>query len=360
MSKVHEALKRAQEEQSLSLEAPAAGGRKQNPDVRSGGSDLSTNIPVSIGERPSADPVRHIETQTSSETCRTAAATEAESTHEGMTSASVALQAPIYRPAASAAGRDPRTGQFLRFEELLKHCAKPAWVLDPQTVVFGETHAQRRGAEQFRTLRARLYQLRETAPLKKILITSALAGEGKTFVATNLAQATGQERERRVLLIDADLRNPSLHLPLGAPLSPGLTDYLKGEAIDADILQHGQEGKLCFVAAGRPASNSSELLTNGKLEKFLEHVSPLFDWVIIDSPPCLPVADANILAGFCDGVVLVAKAQSTPAAALERARKELQKRKLVGVVLNGVEQADGSFYYDYDSRQSGATQSRGK
>jgi capsular exopolysaccharide synthesis family protein len=205
--------------------------------------------------------------------------------------------------------------------------------------------------EPFRTLRTRLYQLREAASIKKVLITSALAGEGKTFVATNLGQAIARERERKVLLIDADLRNPSLHKPLGAPLAPGLSDYLRGEASDPEIIQHGQEGNLCFIPAGNPGHDPSELLSNGMLDKLLDRVAPLFDWVIIDSPPCLPVSDANLIGGLCDGVLLVLRAQSTPSAAAERARKELQKRKVVGVVLNFVEESHsyGDYYGIHDS-----------
>jgi protein-tyrosine kinase len=205
------------------------------------------------------------------------------------------------------------------------------------------------GREQFRALRTRLYQLRETSPLRKILVTSAMAGEGKTFVASNLAQAIARERDRRVLLIDGDLRSPTLHLPLAAPLTPGVSEYLRDEISDADIIQHGQEGNLCFIAAGKSGSEPSELLSNGRLEKLLDRLAPLFDWVIVDSPPCLPVVDANVLAGLCDGVLLVVKAGSTPSVAVERARKELQKRKLVGAILNAVGELEtyGSYYADY-------------
>jgi capsular exopolysaccharide synthesis family protein len=183
------------------------------------------------------------------------------------------------------------------------------------------------------------------------LITSALASEGKTFVATNLAQAIARERERKVLLIDGDLRSPALHKPLGAPASPGLSDYLRGQAGDPEIIQHGQDGNLCFIAAGNPGSDPSELLSNGMLEKLLDRLAPLFDWVIIDSPPCLPVSDANVLAGHCDGVLLVLRARSTPSAACDKARKELQKRKVVGVVVNGVENAETyGGYYGYGNK----------
>jgi protein-tyrosine kinase len=310
MSKVHEALKRAQEERSL------VATQVENQNCTHG-----IKAPSAIVTPVPPSPIV-------------------------LTSASV-LIAPVFappalehRPQAPAVGRDPRTGQFLRFEDLLKSCAKPAWVLDPRTVVFCGSNGPVEGTEQFRTLRTRLYNLRETSPLKRVLVTSAVAAEGKTFVATNLAQAIGRERDRRVLLIDADLRSPSLHLPLAAPLSPGLSDYLRDQASDADIIQHGQEGNLCFIAAGSGEINPSELLSNGSFEKLLDRLTPLFDWVIIDSPPCLPVADANVLAGLCDGVLLVVRAKSTPASAAERARKELQKRKVVGVVMNAVEEAD--------------------
>jgi capsular exopolysaccharide synthesis family protein len=269
------------------------------------------------------------------------------------------VPASEHRSHTPAAGRDPRTGQFLRFEDLLKSCAEPSWVLDPKTVAFAAGNESHSSAEQFRTLRSRLYQLREGAPLKKILITSALAAEGKTFVATNLAQAIAQEKQRKVLLIDADLRSPTLHKPLGAPLTPGLSDYLRGQANDPDIIQHGQEGNLCFIPAGNAGSDPSELLSNGALEKLLERLTPLFDWVIIDSPPCLPVADSNALAAHCDGVLLVLRARSTPSVAAERARKELQKRKVIGVVMNAIEEAETyGGYYGYGNRASTAAATR--
>jgi len=259
-----------------------------------------------------------------------------------------------YVPTAS---QELKSGHLLRFEDLLKTCAKPTWTLDPNRVVFSEPNRSGPATEQFRTLRTRLYGLRETSTLKKVLVTSAVPGEGKTFVATNLAQGIAREPNRRVLLIDADLRNPKLHLPLGAPLTPGMAEYLSERATEADIIQHGQEGMLCFIAAGTAEGNCSELLSNGGFKKLLDRLAPLFDWVIIDSPPCLAVADANMLAGLCDGVLLVVKARSTAAAEAERARKELQKRKVVGVVLNAVEEAliEEHYYYQGYSTPSGSS-----
>lgn len=355
MSKVHEALKRAQEERAC----PTLEGSEQRlpaPEVRA---PQIEEISLETVSQPTLPKVA----VPASEEPPTAHEADPKRTDRPKIPAVLKVPAlPLsaeHRPHAPLAGRDPRTGQFLRFEDLLKSCAEPAWVIDPKTVVFSGPSERQSGTEQFRTLRSRLYQLRETASLKRILVTSALAAEGKTFVATNLAQAIACERDRKVLLIDADLRSPALHKPLAAPLSPGLSDYLRGQASDPEIIQHGQIGNLCFIPAGNPGRDLSELLSNGALEKLLERLAPLFDWVVIDSPPCLPVADANILASMCDGVLLVLRARSTGSAAAEKARKELQKRKLIGVVLNGVDESDTyGGYYGYG--QPGERSSKGE
>jgi capsular exopolysaccharide synthesis family protein len=247
----------------------------------------------------------------------------------------------IERPATPEPARHGISGQYLRLEDLLKQCAEPVWQPDSNAIVFSGSYGPAQGAEQFRRLRTRLYQFRDTSSLKKVLVTSAIPAEGKTFVATNLAQAFACERDRKVLLIDGDLRSARLHLPLGAPLSPGLAEYLRHEASEADVIQHGQEGNLCFIAGGKGAgTHASELLSNGRFQKLLDRVAPLFDWVILDSPPCLPVADASVLARFVDGLLLVVRAKSTPSDMVQRARHEMRKGNLIGVVLNGVEESD--------------------
>ena len=238
-------------------------------------------------------------------------------------------------------------GDYLRFDDLRARCAHPTWHLDPNVNVFFNPDLSVHGAEQFRTLRSRLYQLRGNQSLRTLLVTSAIPGEGKTFVTANLAQAIVRQPDRRALIIDADLRCARLHLPLGAPTSPGLTDYLRGEADELAVIQHGQEGNLCFIAGGNEVTDPSELLSNGRLRKLLDRVTPVFDWVILDSPPCVPVADASILADVCDGVLLVVRAGSTPSEVAQRARQELQGKNVVGVVLNAVDEAGiyGSTYY---------------
>jgi protein-tyrosine kinase len=239
------------------------------------------------------------------------------------------------------------SSNYLRFDDLRAHCAHPHWHLDPNVNVFFNSSLSEHGAEQFRTLRSRLYQLRGTQPLRTVLVTSSVPGEGKTFVTNNLAHAIVRQPDRRVLMIDADLRCSRLHVPLGASSTPGLTDYLRGEADEMAVIQHGQEGNLCFIPGGNEVTNPSELLSNGKMKTLLDRVTPVFDWVILDSPPCLPVADASVLADLVDGVLMIVRAASTPAETAQRARQELQGRNLLGVVLNAVEEghAYGSYHY---------------
>lgn len=257
------------------------------------------------------------------------------------------------------------SSDYLRFDDLRKRCTHPDWHLDPNVNVFINSALTAHGAEQFRTLRSRLYQMRNTQTLKTLLVTSSIPAEGKTFVTNNLAQAIVRQPDRRVLIIDADLRCSRLHVPLGAPASPGLTEYLKGEASEAEVIQNGFDGNLCFIPGGSESTHPSELLSNGRLKGLLERMSPVFDWIILDSPPLLPVADSSFLADMTDGVLLVVRAGSTPMATAQRSCQELHGRNVVGVVLNAVDpaQAYGSYYssgYGYGYGYGSSEQTKGE
>jgi capsular exopolysaccharide synthesis family protein len=221
-------------------------------------------------------------------------------------------------------------------DSVLSRCRRTNWAPDPKTMLFfsGEEHAA--GMEEFRTLRSRLYQAREKKPLTKLLITSALPKEGKSFTAANLAQVIVRQHGRRVLLLDADLRNPQLHQYLGAEAGPGLSEYLRSESDEFSIIQRGPMENLFLIPAGRNAGNPAELLANGRLKVLLGRLETMFDWIIVDSAPAVPVSDAALLATFCDGVLLVVRSNSTPIEAARKARKEFTERNVVGVVLNGI------------------------
>lgn len=233
------------------------------------------------------------------------------------------------------------------YESLLARCPLGKWNPDERTMLFFQEDENRRGAEEFRTLRSRLYQIREKLPLKRLMVTSALPKEGKSFVAANLAQVIVRQHGRRVLLIDADLRSPGMHRHLGASQTPGLSDYLMGECDEFAIMQRGPMENLFFVPAGRQATGAPELLANGRLKLLLQRVEPLFDWIIMDTPPVIPVADSTLLANFCEGVLMVVRSNATPSDLARKAREEFQDKLLLGVVLNGIpaDQLPQSRYY---------------
>ena len=241
------------------------------------------------------------------------------------------------------------SSSFLSFDDLLRRCTHRDWHLDPQMNVFLQADDGRVATERFRTLRSRLYQIAATRPLKRVLVTSSVPAEGKTTVAANLAHSIMRQPERRVLLIDADLRSSRLHQLFGAPSGPGLTEYLRGEADKCDVIQNGLEGNLCFIPGGSTVSNPSELLLSERMKKLLDLVTPFFDWIILDSPPALAVHDASSLADLCDGVLFVVKAGRTDHRLAEKASSEFLKKNLLGVVLNSAEKDEsyGDYYSGY-------------
>src|SRR6266849_157735 len=238
---------------------------------------------------------------------------------------------------------------IVRFEQLLKRCAHPKWTLNPSMSVFGGTDSKKIGAEPFRTLRSRLSQIADTRVLKRIVITSSVPAEGKTFVAANLAQSIVRQPDRRVLLIDADLRASRLHQVLGAPRSPGLSDYLRGEVDEFKAVQKGSDAHLCLIPAGSEVANPSELLLNDRMKQLLELMTPIFDWIIIDTPPALPVHDASMMADLCDGVLFVVRAGSTDNEIAAKAAAAFQEKNILGVVLNRADgdAGYGGYYYSY-------------
>lgn len=303
MSRIHEALKRAEQERSAGAQVPA-------------------------GERPAESAV-------------TSSVIDA-----GHRSASALLQPPTAAFQVAPEQPEGAVADAIQFDELWAKCAQRRWKPDPNLVVFENSNPFFPGAEQFRTLRSRLYRMREGQPLQTVLISSAIPAEGKTVVSTNLAYALVRQRGCRVLLIDADLRSPRVHTLLGAPGAPGLADYLQSSATEFEVTQRAGEDGFCFIPAGNHVTHPSELISSPRMKHFLDRVRPAFDWIIIDSPPALPVADASVLGGLVDGVLLVVRASSTPSEASIRACKELRDAHILGVVLNTADETTGyNSYY---------------
>ena len=266
-------------------------------------------------------------------------------------------------PAAVAVGASdtgmPSFSAPFSLETLLARSVPANWKPDAATMLFinGANDAAK-GTEEFRTLRSRLYHVRDTMTLKRVLVTSALPREGKSFTAANLAQVMVRQHGRRALLIDADLRAPRRHEMLGAKAEPGLSDYLQEKCDELAIIQRGSLEGLFFIPCGGAVADPSELVGNGRLKLLLQRVESLFDWIIIDSPPAIPVSDAGMLAKVCDGVVMVVRSSVTPYDVARKAREEFAPETLVGVVLNGTE-ADSVPYsrYYYKTYQKDAPKS---
>ena len=298
MSRIHEALRRATEERAAQLEAG----------LELGTADVTAGVPHPLTAEPAVAPP----------------------------------------PGLGRVNGSGHSAVPLRYEDLLKRCTHPEWHLDPQYNVFQNPQMGGEGSERFRTLRSRLYQIAATRQLRRLLVTSGVPAEGKTFVASNLARSMVRQPEQRVLLLDADLRMPRLHVALGAPSHPGLVDYLRGEADEYAIVQKGMEENLCLIPGGSQASNPSELLLSERMKHLLDLLTPVFDWIIVDSSPALPVHDAIVLADMMDGVLLVCRAGSTDLEIAEKTVAEFRDKKLLGVVLNQARECYpyGSYYFD--------------
>ncbi len=250
--------------------------------------------------------------------------------------APVVLPSPIKRA-------DPNVP--LSWELIASRCPQPTWKpTKGMLFLSGNTHDQV-GTEEFRTLRSRLYHIREKRPLKTILVGSALPAEGKSFVSANLAQTLARQHGRRVVLLDCDLRRSRLHESFGTTSAPGVSDYLRGEVDEFSILQRGPMENLAFIPGGKPISNPAELIGNGRLELLLKRLAAAFEWIVIDSPPAVPVSDAGLIGRYCDGILLVVMAAKTPWDLAQRARQEFRNMPVLGVVLNRVDA--GSTYVSY-------------
>ena len=200
------------------------------------------------------------------------------------------------------------------------------------------------GAEKFRFLAVRLRQLRQTRPLKKILITSTIPQEGKSTVAANLACTLARRRQQKTLLLEGDLRRPNITNQFGIGRIPGLCEWLNGQSESINIYKLQGLG-LWILPAGAAPQNPLELMQSGKLSVLMEQLEAWFDWIVIDSPPVLPLADTSLWSRLADGVLLVTRKGTTEKQQLQRGLEAIEKSKLLGALLNGSENVVHSDYY---------------
>ena len=207
--------------------------------------------------------------------------------------------------------------------------------------------------ESYRSLRTAIHFMSVDSPLRSLLVTSGHSGEGKSVTSVNLAMAMAMEG-RKVILVDADLRRPSLHRMLDLSDSPGLSSLLAGQATLDEALQDTHVEGLRVVTSGPLPPNPAEMLYSEAMDRLLEELQELADVVVFDTPPTLPATDSQVLATKVNGVVLVVEAGQAKKGALKHARDLLaqSRARLLGVVLNKIDQGGKGYYYHYYYRGS--------
>jgi capsular exopolysaccharide synthesis family protein len=203
--------------------------------------------------------------------------------------------------------------------------------------------------EQYRRLAATLYDVQSEKDLKSIIVSSALPREGKTLTAVNLALTLSESYHCRVLLVDADLRAPSIHDVLKVPCAPGLVDYLATPDAPLPCIQ--VSARLAVMPAGTNTQNPIAGLVSEAMAALVQHASSRFDWVVLDTPPVGLLSDANLIARVAHAVLFVIAAGSTPHAVVQRAIAQLGAERIFGIVLNRAADAalPQSTHYSYYS-----------
>jgi receptor protein-tyrosine kinase len=237
---------------------------------------------------------------------------------------------------------------------LLSRCRSVAFRAAPESHLFDARRPQEAPSEEFRVLRTRLNHMQSSEDLRSIVISSASPAEGKTFVAINLALAQSQ-LETPVLLIDLDLRRPTVHELLRIDRVPGFSDFLLGDKPLDECIRHIEGTNLYVLPAGTMARNPLELLNMRQVKVLLDNLRRIFGWIIMDTPPLLFSADANLLATLTDGTILVVRIGSTTYDNIVRAMQSLCENNVLGIVANGARAGElYSKYTYYYSRKDGS------
>ena len=204
-------------------------------------------------------------------------------------------------------------------------------------------------SEQYRKLRTVILEHSNNNHTRCILVTSSVMGEGKTITSLNLATSIARGIEEHVLLVDADLRRPSLHNYLGLDPAAGLSDYLTGDMDLASLLVKTPIPKLTLLPAGPVSDKSSELFHSEKMRNLIEEVKSRYNdrYIVIDSTPIISTADSDILAQQVDGIVFIVRAGMTPREVVKRSLAGLEKKKIIGLVLNDVDLRAAGYNYGY-------------
>ncbi|WP_348260818.1 CpsD/CapB family tyrosine-protein kinase [Telmatobacter sp. DSM 110680] len=200
-------------------------------------------------------------------------------------------------------------------------------------------------SEAFHLLGVRLRHLRRQRPLKKVLVTSTIPQEGKSVVAANLACTLALHTRQKVLLLEGDVRRPTQSKIFGIANRPGICEWLNGDRALSSSMYRLERPGIWIFPAGAGTGNALELLQSGGATAMMEQVMSWFDWVVIDSPPILPMADTSVWTNLADGILIVTRQGITEKRQLKRGLEALGTQKLIGAVLNSARSVANSDYY---------------
>jgi capsular exopolysaccharide synthesis family protein len=273
---------------------------------------------------------------------------------EAPTNPEAAEEAPLAAPPASLPDVAPVpshevTSEVPATQQALSLLSFPSIEINlpPTSRLVIVTQPESLAAEKFRFLGVRLRQIRQTRPVKKILITSTIPGEGKSLVSANLAGVLSRRKEK-VLLIEGDMRRPVLGEQLGLGTLAGLAEWLQSGNQTPSNIYHLAGPGFWLMPAGMPPVNPLELMQSGRLAGLIRQITDAFDWIVVDSPPLLPLADTTVWSRLTDGTLLVTREGATKKSPLERGLEAIKKSDLLGVILNGCTDTDhGDYYHRY-------------
>lgn len=217
----------------------------------------------------------------------------------------------------------------------------------PDAHLIDATRPHEAPMEEFRTLRTRLNHLQGLQPIHSVVVTSPSPAEGKSFAAVNLALAESHLTNNYTLLADFDFRRPIVHNMFQVDRSPGITDFLQGKAQLHEVIKRVAGTNLFIMPAGEAVINPLELLNLPEVKHMLDSLPQVFNWVILDSPPLLFAADANLLSTLCHGTVLVVRIGTTTIDSVTRAMQSLCENNVLGIVVNGARRGELYSKYTY-------------
>ncbi len=243
-------------------------------------------------------------------------------------------------PAASSLSSANLTGLLELVEEVPFRTATDSLLIDA-------ARPHEAPMEEFRTLRTRLNHMQSLQPIHTVVVTSASPAEGKSLTAANLALAQAHLAGNATLLADFDFRRPIIHTLFGIDRSPGITDYLTGQAPLHKVIKRIAGTNLYIMPAGSAVINPLELLNLREVKHLMDRLPSLFQWVIMDSPPLLFAADANLLGTLCHGTLLVVRIGHTTIDSVTRAMQSLCNNNVLGIVVNGARRGELYSKYTY-------------